>query len=59
MFNAKLVSYHALILKTNCMLLSWFSAASECSQAKLEDSMAIVRRGLNFLGLCSEGTIRQ
>lgn len=49
-FNVNVVSAYILILKINRMLLSQFSATTERSQAKLEDSIAIIRRSLDFLG---------
>lgn len=39
-----------IILKIDHMLLLWFSIASEGKRAKLEDSIAIVRRRLEFMG---------
>lgn len=49
-FNAKFLPVHVLILNIDRLLLSWFSSASEGVQAKLEDSIAVIRQSLGGLG---------
>ncbi|XP_039115621.1 glutamate receptor 2.7-like [Dioscorea cayenensis subsp. rotundata] len=49
MFNANMVSVHALILKIDRILLSWFSTFNEKSRAKMEEHSTTIRRSLEFL----------
>lgn len=49
-FNACVLPVHAIIVKINHMLLSWFSAASEGTKKKLADPISTIRRSLEFLG---------
>lgn len=53
-FNTNVVSVFAIILKCDCMILSWFSAIAEGSKEKCEDSISTIKRSLEFLGYCSE-----
>lgn len=49
-FNAHIMYAHALMLKIDHMLLSWFSTAAERTRVKLEDSISTIQRSLEFLG---------
>lgn len=48
-FNAKVLPMHALILKIDRILLSWFTNCAERAKGKLEDSMTTIRHRLEFL----------
>lgn len=50
MFNANVVPTHIINLRINRMFLFWFEATAKGSQAKLEESVAIIRRSQDFLG---------
>lgn len=47
-FNANVLHVHALIVKIDQMLLSWFSSCVEGDKRKLDDSMKTIRRSLEF-----------
>lgn len=55
-FNSICLPVHALFLKINHMLQSWFDALTDGAKAKLEESMAPVRHSLEFLGSCGDMT---
>lgn len=48
-FNAIFLLAHALILKVDHLLLSWFLASAEGPKKKLEDPIASIRHSLEFL----------
>lgn len=45
-FNVNVLHAHVIIFKIDRILLSWFSSVTKESQAKLEDSMAIIQNSL-------------
>lgn len=49
-FNANAISAQVILLKVDCMLLSWFSAVPNATKEKLVDSMTTIRRSLDFIG---------
>lgn len=56
-FNAKVLTPHAIMVKTDHMLLSWFSVAADGLRVKLDDTITSIRRSLEFLGPRSEGVV--
>ncbi|XP_039120313.1 uncharacterized protein LOC120256691 [Dioscorea cayenensis subsp. rotundata] len=54
-FSDKCVCPHAVVVKTDHFILSWFSAASEGLRSTLEDSISSIQRSLEFTGPQSEG----
>lgn len=48
-FNDIVTLTLSTILKIDCMILSWFSAAANDSKAKFENSIHMVRHSLEFL----------
>lgn len=53
-FNANSISAFDVILKIDRMLLSWFSVVSDGIKEKLEGSMTLIRRSLDFFGSRAE-----
>lgn len=53
-----MVLVHIIFLKINCMLLSWFTVASNGLKENVKESMTIVRRSLEFLGSHAEEIVR-
>ncbi|XP_039129007.1 uncharacterized protein LOC120265183 [Dioscorea cayenensis subsp. rotundata] len=49
-FNAKILSTHCTVLSINRMILSWFDALADNAKTKVEDTMAAVKRSLEFVG---------
>lgn len=52
-FNANVLPAFAIILKSNRMILSWFSAVTEGSREKFDDSITTIRHSLEFLSQSS------
>ncbi|XP_039119177.1 uncharacterized protein LOC120255416 [Dioscorea cayenensis subsp. rotundata] len=49
-FNAKILPVHCIVLYINRMLLLWFDALADLVKVKIEDTIASVRRSLEFVG---------
>lgn len=49
MFTDTCLSPGAIIMKTDCMLLLWLSAAPDLKKMKLEDPMLKIKKSLDFL----------
>lgn len=49
-FNANTMSAFDITLKVDRILLSWFYAITNGSKEKLEGSMALISKSLDFLG---------
>lgn len=54
MFNANMVSAHALIMKIDRLLLSWLSTVAEMSRAKMEEHASTIKRSLEFFSTTGE-----
>ncbi|XP_039146846.1 uncharacterized protein LOC120284108 [Dioscorea cayenensis subsp. rotundata] len=54
-FSDKCAHPHSVMVKTDHMILSWFSAAPEGLGVKLDDSISSIRRSLEFSGSRPEG----
>lgn len=50
LFNANVLHVYSVILKIDRMILSWCSSVGDRSQEKMLDSLASIRRSLEFLG---------
>lgn len=55
-FNANTISAFHVVLKVDRMLLFWFSAVSDGAKQKMEGSMALICRSLDFLGSRAESS---
>lgn len=47
-FNANIVPALAIIMKCDCMIISWFSPDTEGGREKFKDSITTIRRSLEF-----------
>lgn len=50
MFNAFVLPVHDIIMKIDCMFLSWFSTTTEDTQESLVVACSTIHRSLEFIG---------